>query len=208
MLAETIEEDDLVGVGPGRTILEAVGLLTALPSCDAVQLTGVASEDPVGNLRSLMRMTELSGGRLHPLHAPLVSTDAAARTAIAGQPAAADVLTRMNRLDKAVLTVGGWPDSSLLARQFAETGELDDMLSQGVVGEFGTTLLDAAGREVHALESRFIGITTEQLARIPLSIALGGGPGKEIALRAVLRSGLARIMVTDAFGAAYVLANP
>ncbi|KJL18928.1 Deoxyribonucleoside regulator [Microbacterium azadirachtae] len=207
VLAETIEEDDLVGVGPGRTILETLGMLTTLPSCDAIQLTGVASSDPMGSLRALMRMSEVSGGRQHPLHAPFVSTDAAACTAISSQPAVADVLRRMGRLDKAVLTVGGWPESSLLARQLDALGELERMLEAGIVAEFGTTLLDSGGREVRTLEDRFIGVTTEQLARVPLSMALGGGPGKDVALLAVLRSGLVNVVITDAARARFALAH-
>ncbi|GAA3765100.1 DNA-binding transcriptional regulator [Microbacterium kribbense] len=207
LLRAIIADDDVVGVGPGRTILETAGHLTTLAACDIVQLTGVASDDPVGDLRALMKLSEASGGRLFPVHAPLVTTDSDSRRAITAQPAIRSALHRMDYLDRAVLTVGGWPDSSLLARQFATMGELDGLLGRGVVAEIGCTLLDGDGHEIDGYQDRFVGITSTQLSSVPTTIGLGGGPGKERALLATLRSGLVNTVVTDITTARAVLDN-
>lgn len=103
----------------------------------------------------------------------------------------------MDLLTTAVFTLGGWPHSSQLASVLAEMGELDPLLELGVTAELGTTLLDARGHEIVALANRMIGITTEQLTRVPLKIALGGGEGKKYAVLAALKSGLIDILVTD-----------
>ena len=52
-------------------------------------------------------------------------------------------------------------------------------------------------REVLRLEDRFVGISEEQLRGIGLKIAIGGGAGKERAVAAVLRSGMADVIITD-----------
>lgn len=197
LVKELIVEDDIVGLGPGRTIVEMCAKITDIPMCDVVQLTGVATSEAEESLRAVMTLSSIARGRMFPMHAPLVATDAAAARAISAQPAIKQALHRMDRLHKAVLTIGGWPTSSLLAEQVRQLGELPRLQREGVVAEIGTTLLDANGREVHALEGQIIGISTEQLARVPVTIAIGGGAGKEQAVLAALRSGFVDILVTD-----------
>lgn len=197
LLSELIEEDDIVGLGPGRTILETCARMEDAPNCDMVQLTGVASTDD-DNLQVIMELRRVAKGRMFPLHSPLIATDQLAAQVIKSQPGVRQALQRMDLLDKAVFTVGGWPRSSLLASLLEEMGELPPLLERGVTAEIGTTLLDAHGRELHLLDHRMIGITTEQLASVPLKVALGGGPGKKQALIAALESGLVDVLVTDA----------
>ena len=40
LVSELIDEDDIVGLGPGRTIVETCELIVDVPTCDVVQLTG------------------------------------------------------------------------------------------------------------------------------------------------------------------------
>ncbi|WP_160298616.1 sugar-binding transcriptional regulator [Microbacterium sp. SA39] len=197
LLADLIDEDDIVGLGPGRTILQSCERLESTAHCDVVQLTGGAAAEPEEHLSAIMRLSSVAKGRMFALHAPFLATNERSWTAITGEPDVRKALSRMDRVDKAVLTVGGWPDSSLLASQLEELGEIDTLQAQGVVAEFGTTLLDADGQEVRSLDRRLIGISSEQLRRVPLKIALGGGEGKTRAVIAALRSGLVDIMVTD-----------
>lgn len=197
LLTELIVEDDIVGLGPGRTIVEMCSKITEIPMCDVVQLTGVATSEAEESLRAVMTLSSVASGRMFPLHAPLVATDAAAAQAISAQPAIKQALHRMSRLDKAVVTIGGWPASSLLADQVRQLGDLPRLEREGVVAEIGTTLLDANGREVHGLDGHTIGISTEQLTRVPMTIAIGGGAGKERAVLAALKSGFVDILVTD-----------
>ncbi|MDI2033742.1 sugar-binding transcriptional regulator [Paenarthrobacter nitroguajacolicus] len=196
LLSELIEEDDIFGLGPGRTILETCARIQTAPNCDLVQLTGVASTDD-DNLEVIMELRRVAQGRMYPLHSPVIATDHIAAQVIRSQPGVRQALKRMDLLDKAVFTVGGWPHSSLLASLLDEAGELDPLLEQGVAAEIGTTLLDAQGRELHLLDDRMIGITTQQLASVPVKVALGGGPGKKRAVIAALKSGLVDTLVTD-----------
>ncbi|MFJ4209281.1 sugar-binding transcriptional regulator [Paenarthrobacter sp. NPDC089675] len=196
LLSELIEEDDIFGLGPGRTILETCARIQTAPNCDLVQLTGVASTDD-DNLEVIMELRRVAQGRMYPLHSPVIATDHVAAQVIRSQPGVRQALKRMDLLDKAVFTVGGWPHSSLLAGLLEEAGELGPLMEQGVAAEIGTTLLDAQGKELHLLDDRMIGITTQQLASVPLKVALGGGPGKKHAVIAALKSGLVDTLVTD-----------
>lgn len=197
-LTELIDEDDIVGLGPGRTIVETCSLISDVPNCDVVQLTGVAISAPDAQLHAIMALSRAGKGRMFPLHAPFVTTDHASWRAISAQPAVQQALKRMDNLDEAVLTVGQWPDSSLLADQLAELGELEHLRDLGVAAEIGTTLLDVDGRVVDALRGRVVGLTTEQLEKVPVRVALGGGPAKQRGVVAALKSGLVDVVVTDA----------
>lgn len=197
LITELIDEDDIVGLGPGRTIVAACDRIVDVPPCDVVQVTGVANAEQEENLHAIMQLSRAAKGRMYPLYAPFLATNAASARTIAAEPSVRQALQRMDRLDKIVLTVGGWPHSSLLANHLGELGQLNALLDRGVVAEFGTTLLDADGHEIHILEDRLIGITTRQLAQIPVRVALGGGPGKRQAVIAALKSGLVNVLVTD-----------
>lgn len=205
LLGQLVEEDQVIGLCSGRTIIEMCQLVREVPVCDVVQLTGIATTDAGESLRAVMTLSSIARGKMYALHAPMVTTSAAAGSIIASQPSVRESLGRMDRLDMAVLTIGGWPDSSMLAHQVSLMGELGDLMEAGVVAEVGTTLLDAEGRELSVFEGRFIGISTSQLDKIPLKIMIGGGPGKESAVVAALKSGLADILVTDVRTARFAL---
>lgn len=205
VLQDVIKEDDVVGLGPGRTLLEMSRYVTDAPNCDMVQLTGSATTASADSLRAISAIAHVARGRMFPLHAPFFITDSAAARAISAQPLIRQTLQRMDRLDVAVLSIGGWPDASLLAGMLRDSGDLDEVMAMGAVGEFGSTVLDADGRELDVLAERLIGISTQQLRRVPVKIAIGGGPGKSAALLATLRSGLVDVLITDAQSARHVL---
>jgi DNA-binding transcriptional regulator LsrR (DeoR family) len=207
LFPQIVHEDDIVGLSAGRTILEMCSQTAELPTCDVVQLTGVATNDANDMMRAVMTLSSVSRGRMFPLHAPFITTDARAGEMMAAQPAIKQALKRMDRLDRAVLTVGGWPDAAMLADQLRALGELDEVTAHGVVAEIGTTLLDADGNPLHVLEGRMVGVSLEQLQRIPTKLVVAGGHAKQRAVLAALRAGLVDILVTDVETARFALAH-
>lgn len=207
LMADLITEDDVVGLGPGRTIVEMCTKINAVATCDVVQLTGVVTSEVDAGVRAVMTLSRVAGGRMFPLYAPFVTTDAASARTIVAQPAVHQALQRMNRLDKTVLTIGGWPNGSLFAEQMREFGKLRLLEEAGVVAEIGTTLLDEHGRELHLLDDHTVGISTRQLTQVPVKVAIGGGREKERAVLAVLRSGLVDVLVTDVRTARLAIEN-
>jgi DNA-binding transcriptional regulator LsrR (DeoR family) len=204
-LSDNVSEDSVLGIGPGRTIIGVCELIENMAVCDIVQLTGVATREPEESLQAIYKLSRASRGKTFPLHAPLLATTEQSAQAIVSQPSVQEALRRISKVDKAVLTIGGWPNSSLLADMLADSGELDALIGKGAVAEIGTTILDAKGRVVTELDSRTIGITTEQLNRVPYRIGLGGGIGKREAVLATLSSGIIDMVVTDADTARAVL---
>ena len=204
-LRDTVVEDDIIGLTVGRTIVEMSKLLTALPSCDVIQLTGVADAHPERSVEAITSISRLAGGRMFPLHAPFVTTDEAAAVAIRSQPGISKTLKRLERVSKAVVTIGAWPKASLLYESLDGMGEATRLVNAGVVAEIGTTLLDIKGHEVQGLRNRLIGISTTQLSAIKEVTAIGGAPGRAQAVLATLRSGLVTGLITDVHTAREVL---
>jgi DNA-binding transcriptional regulator LsrR (DeoR family) len=207
LFPQIVQEDDIVGLSAGRTILEMCSQTTDLPTCDVVQLTGVATADANESMRAVMTLSSVSRGRMFALHAPFVTTDVRSGEMIAAQPAVKQALKRMDRLDRAVLTVGGWPNGAMLADQLRQLGELEEVTAHGVAAEIGTTLLDKDGNALPVLEGRMVGVSLEQLRRIPTKLVIAGGAAKQVAVLAALRAGLVDILVTDADTARFALEN-
>ncbi|RJN32609.1 sugar-binding transcriptional regulator [Nesterenkonia natronophila] len=202
VVRETVNEDDVIGLTSGRTIVDMCRVVGEFPNCEVVQLTGVATSTWNQGMQAILSLG-VATNRIFPLHAPLVTTDAPAARAITAQPSIIRSLKRLDHISKAVLSIGGWPNSSLLATQLSEWNEMSQARSLGVVSELGTSLLTTNGAAVPHLTSRTIGISTEQLASVPHKIAIGGGHGKHDAVLAVLRSELVDVLITDIRTAEY-----
>ena len=203
-LSETVEEDDVLGVAPGRTLARASREIDQLPSADVVQLTGIGWPRLEEGAEVVSAIGRAAGGATFPLYVPILIDPEAAP--ILHHPAITGTMRRFRHVRKAFLTVGGWPRSSLLAQILGENGERAGFEERGVVAEIGTTLLDIQGRTVSGLEGRFIGISEEELRAVPLRVAIGGGEWKQQAVLATLRSGLVNVLITDVRTAELALA--
>jgi len=83
----------------------------------------------------------------------------------------------------------------------------DQALAAGVRADLCATLIDDAGKAVASpLDQLGLGITAEQLRRIPEVVGIGGGLEKAAAIASVLRSGWISTLVTDAGVARRLLA--
>lgn len=204
-LHDHVREGSLLGMGPGRTIIDLCNRLSTFPMCDIVQLTGVATKAPADSVHSIFKLSSLAQGEIYPLHAPLLATTEDAARAIIAQPSVQEALLRIGKVDVSVLTIGGLPRSSLLADTLSEAGELASLLAKGAVAEMGTTVIRSDGEIITDLDKRTIGITTDQLKLIPFRIGLGGGDSKRQAVLATLRTGLMDMIVTDAHSAKMAL---
>ncbi|MCI0157367.1 transcriptional regulator [Leifsonia shinshuensis] len=205
LLGGRIVDGDILGVSSGRTLLEMSRALDAIALCDVVQLTGVADPMREHGTEAVSTLGRRAGGAVYRLPAPLIVTDEAAAATIARQPGITQSLAQLDRLTCAVVTIGAWPEDSLLHDSLVPTGEAADLIARGVVAEVGTTLLGADGSVVDVLDARMIGITADQLRAAPHVIGVGGGAAKHLAISSALRAGLLSALVTDEGTARYLL---
>jgi DNA-binding transcriptional regulator LsrR (DeoR family) len=201
LLGEIVEEGDILGMSWGRTLTAMAEHLTTLPRCTTVQLTGVsfAAAREAGSVELVRRVARASGGPAYPIYAPLLVPDGATAAALRQQPEVAEAVRRYEDLSVAVVTVGTWAPGSSLAYAVWPEPERSELHKRGVVAEVCARLIDAEGRPIETEASKgVIGITVEQLGRVPEVVLVSAGLDKVPAVAAALRSGFVTSLVTDA----------
>lgn len=205
LLTEVVTADDVLGLAWSRTINESVDALTALPPATVVQLCGAYSlpwrSDT--SAETVARVGALCGGPAFPIYAPLVLPDDQTARTLREQPGVADAVGRFADLTIAVVSVGAWgPEHSTVHDVLAE-GERRALRELGVVGEVVALPFDEDGRVLDVdLARRVLAIDEAALRAVDEVIVLVAHPDRARAADAVLRSGLASTLVTDAATAA------
>lgn len=208
LLTEMITDDDVLGLGYGRTLNEATALVSALAHCTTVQLAGAllgvhVSENSIELVR---RVAAVTGGPVYPLYTPQVLPDASTAHVLRQQPQVAEAYRWFDQITKAVVAVGSWqPPHSQLYEALSEA-ERTRFRDRGVSAEICATLLDADGNEVAPeFSDRCIAISGAQLRAIDEVVAVAGGASKVNAVTAVLRGGYANSLITDQTVALHLL---
>ncbi len=208
LLEETLSDGQVLGVAWGRTLAAMARALTQLPKVDVVQVAG----NPTGleytqhPVELVHRIAGLSGGRPHPIYAPMWVEDASVADLLRGDADIARALALCDRLDVLVVGIGSWaPPESCLCAGFP-AGWLAEAMRHGVRSDICKTLIDDAGHAVDSpLDRLGIGMTNAQLRRVPQVIGIGGGLEKADAILAALRGGWIHTLVTDSGVARHLL---
>jgi DNA-binding transcriptional regulator LsrR (DeoR family) len=73
-----------------------------------------------------------------------------------------------------------------------------ELVAAGAVGDIALRFFDAEGAPVRStLDDRILGISAEQLHKVPRVVAVAGGPDKTDAILAALRGKLVDVLITD-----------
>lgn len=206
LLADTLDEDDVLGITWGATLSALVEALPELPAFTAVQLAGSLSGMALTyNAPDLLRrIQQRTNGPVFPLHAPLVLGSAAAAQAFIADSEPQRTFREFENLTHAVVGIGSWLQAperggtsslvqSLTAEDFAKFELLDAQ------ADIAANVFDSSGQLVQPddFAERSVGITAQQLRTVPDVIAVAGGEAKATAIAAVLRSGIVHRLVTD-----------
>ena len=183
--------------------------LGSLKRCTVVQLTGALSEAEIDNnaIELVRRMAEVARGRAYPIYAPMVLDDPAVAEALRAQSGVAQAMSWYDKVTVAVIPLGSWdPPHSGLYDSLNEQ-DREQLLRDGVKADTSGVLLAADGQvATPELSTRLIGITGEQLMRIPEVVLVAGGLEKVDALRAAIRANFVTSLVTNS-SVAHALIN-
>ncbi|WP_164520420.1 sugar-binding transcriptional regulator [Specibacter cremeus] len=200
LVTEILTDDDVFGLTSGRTINALARALKTLPSCEVVQLAGIAGPIQETGIETIRRVSAIAGVRPWTIYAPLVASMASTAEGLLQQPEIRDTFAQFARVSVAVVAVGSWnpADSQMMQNPALGAEDRDKLVARGVRAEVGATLVGDGGEIIHDLDNRCLAIPEAQLRRIPQVIAVAGGAAKTEAIRAVLASGLVHSLVTDA----------
>ncbi|MDA3038939.1 MAG: transcriptional regulator [Actinomycetota bacterium] len=207
LLAETLTEDDVVGVGWGRTLFELMSHLGELAPCSAVQVVGGMPDVELwmNSVDLVRRFAAHTGGQMTTFLLPYLTSDEATAASLRRDAGFRRAVGCFSSLTVLVAAIGSWdPPKSGLFDLLTED-ERSEIIKAGVVADMFGTLVDADGQIVSTgLERRCIGITPSEIANVPSVVAISSGVDKAHAIKAVLKSGLVHSLVTD-LGAADLL---
>lgn len=201
LLAELVPADAVLGVACSRTIVAMTDAVDRLARCTVVQISGtMAGTDPdMGGVEIVSRLAAVGGGRALPVYAPLLVRDAAVAAGLRAESGIAQTFARHDRLDIAVVPVGGWSAATSTVHAALSDAERADAVAHGSVGELMGRLFDADGRPVAALvDERLVAITLDQLQAAPLVVGSAYGVARAEAVRAAVRGRLVDVLVADA----------
>lgn len=199
LLGEVIMSHDVLGLAWARSVSAMAGALPPLPPVPVVQLTGALSlQDGDHSSIDLVRdVARAVGGPAYVFYAPFVVRDAATARALRQQPEVVRAFSRLPDVTKAVAGVGFWGPGESTLYDAVEEDDRQELSRLGVCADVSGVFLSADGEPVEtALTERMIGVDAEQMASIREVIVIAFGMAKVPALRAALRSGIVRGVVT------------
>ncbi|MEW1959388.1 sugar-binding domain-containing protein [Kineococcus sp. NPDC059986] len=149
------------------------------------------------------------GGTAYHLPAPLLATTPEAAQTIRGLEEVRATLEAAAAADALVVGVGGTVRAAQALRRSVTEAEFEALRDLGAVGDVSARFFDADGAPVlGAVDDRVIGLTLEQMRRIPTRVGIAGGAEKRLPLSTALRTGLVNVVVTDIDSARAVLTEP
>jgi DNA-binding transcriptional regulator LsrR (DeoR family) len=211
VLADALDDGDILGISWGRSLHAMIGHLPALPGCEVVQLVGIVPtlDLAVNSLELVRRLAERAGGHVHPLHVPIVVDRPELAAALRDDLHVRRTMAMYPRLTRAVVGIGSWRSGSSSLREALSADDARAIDAAGAVADCCSILLDAEGREVRAagLPERSLAIAADQLLRVPDVLAVAAGTEKVDGIQATLRSGLVHRLVTTEATARALLAG-
>ncbi len=151
--------------------------------------------------QSTRRLAELLGAEAAFLPTPAVAATPEMRDALLAQdPFAIRALELHGIVNFAVIGIGTVGLSELLRRggDLITPAQVQMMLERGAVGNISLCWYDDGGSKLPSpLDGRVIGMNLDQLARVPRSVAIAGGPSKWLPIRGALRGRWVKSIITD-----------
>lgn len=203
-----------VGFGLGRTIsrLPETFRVDRPTNCVFTEIEGAAPDESAGfaSYNVTSRMGAIAGAKTEFISAPTFVSDPALRDRLLQEPSIARALERARQSDIVMQSVGTVSESALLRIHDVLTDkDLDELRTRGAVGDALGHYFDAEGRHVPFwTDDIHIGLTLDELTKVPLSALVAGGAEKIPAIAGALRGAFFNVLITDAETARALIEEP
>lgn len=210
-LARTLEDGQSIGIAWGPTMHAVVQAVSPASTTGVrvIQLSGGIGAPNEATYASdiVRRLARRLSATPVVLPTPGIVGTAEAASALRADRHVAAVLEAAGTVDVAFTGIGSADYNPVISGGHA--GEVPDLAELGAVGDMLLRYFDDSGKVLATLiDERWVGITAEQLRRIPRLVAVAGGASKYRAIRAGLRTGMLQVLVTDRTTAEALLAEP
>lgn len=202
-LVENLQPGLVVGFGLGRT----VGLLPNTFSvggpvkCTFVTVEGVGVSPNAGYAayEVAARLADAAGGVAEIVSAPTFVSDSGLRDALLSEPSVSASLDVARAAGIVVQSVGTVTlDAPLFRHGTLSEADLKKLRNAGAVGDALGHFFNEAGDHIPwETDDRHIGLTLDDLKKLPTSALVAGGEDKTTAVRAAIRGGYFNALITD-----------
>ncbi len=204
LVEEYVRDEMLLGVSWGTAVYEVAHALRPpyLPNLTVIQMIGaLGTPDPQIDGGELARSyARAFGGRYRIFPAPAIVESPELQAAIMQERPIRDTLDLARKVDIAVLGIGTTDPamSSFVRAEYLTPKEVREVADAGAVGDVCAVHFDLQGNIIDLpIADRVVGVSQEDLRRIPFRLAVAGGGVKAPAILGALRSGLISALVTD-----------
>jgi DNA-binding transcriptional regulator LsrR (DeoR family) len=205
-LETTLKRDETIGISSwSETLLAMTNALHPLGTSyrtKVVQILGGIG-NPSAEVHATQlakRLASLVHGEVTMLPAPGIVGSSETRTVLLSDSFVARAVLMFDKVTLALVGIGSLNPSRLLASSgnvFTKQ-ELDKLRAQGWVGDICLRFFNEAGKPVSTpLSNRVIGMSLEQLKKVPRTVGIAGGKRKFAAIKGALEGKWIHVLITD-----------
>lgn len=153
------------------------------------------------------KVAGLIHGVSHNLSAPMFVSNEEVKHILESEADVAIVLEKARKADIALFGIGSLSEESSLAASGGTTPEqLYHAEKKGGIGEIVGRIYDKDGKTLDIeMNRKQIGISLEDIKKIPIRVGIAYGKNKAEAIRAAMRGGIVNVLITDSITAQYLL---
>lgn len=212
-LTERLRDDLTVSISWGASLQYMVEEIAVDRSSDIEVVAMVGGLSNLATSRSghelVRELGTRLGARYRYLNAPVVLGRPEGVDAMMGEPAIDEVLEAARRSDIALVGIGAAGAGSsraLVDEMRLSPAEQQELAEAGVIGDIAARFYDADGQPfLGAANDRIVGLTLDEIRRIPTVFGTATGREKSPGLLGALRGGLLDVVCCDAAAARGVL---
>jgi DNA-binding transcriptional regulator LsrR (DeoR family) len=202
-LEDTLRDNDILGIGWGRTVYETLNYFKATQK---ISITTVPLIGGIGQMAADFQVNELTrkfaekaGGIFIPFHAPALVDNEKIVSTLFSDKSVGQVARLWEKANIAIIGIGG-PLSKFSHVPASYYSDEDTALltKKGAVGDILSHFLTKDGKLCSpSLSKKIVGISLEQLKKIRQVIAVAGSLRKKAAILAALKRRDIDVLVTD-----------
>jgi DNA-binding transcriptional regulator LsrR (DeoR family) len=212
-LAMTLKDDMVLAVGQGRNVAAIADHVGSVAPKSCKFICGIGGTHRPGDAINAdhisRRLAKKFGGSSETLYAPAYVENRALKEAFMQNGTIKETLDRARKADVALVGIGDMNENSYMVKLgwFTPHEIIDASLNQGVIGDIaGYDFFNAQGMHVDTvMNDRVIGLSIDELRKIPCVIAIASENTKALAILGALRTGVIDIIATSALNIRTIL---
>lgn len=212
-LAMSLKDDMVLAVGQGRNVAAIADHVGSVAERNCKFICGIGGTHRPGDAINAdhisRRLAKKFGGSSETLYAPAYVENRALKDAFMQNGTIKETLDRARKADVALVGIGDMNENSYMVKLgwFTPHEIIDASLNQGVIGDIaGYDFFNAQGQHVDTvMNDRVIGLSIDELRKIPCVIAIASENTKALAILGALRTGAIDIIATSVLNVRTIL---